>query len=108
MRSTFLKGTLILQRWRQYERACKNQTANELVFISLKFTILFVYLFFNKGDYISVSNPEGNFKKSQVQTSEDLFLLAAGTGFTPMVKLLDFALTEVSCLRYVLFLWFNP
>ncbi|XP_064912517.1 cytochrome b5 reductase 4 isoform X1 [Columba livia] len=51
------------------------------------------------GDYISVSNPEGNFKKSQVQTSEDLFLLAAGTGFTPMVKLLDFALTEVSCLR---------
>ncbi|NXH78353.1 NB5R4 reductase, partial [Hydrobates tethys] len=56
------------------------------------------------GDYISVSNPEGNFKKSQVQTSEDLFLLAAGTGFTPMVKLLNFALTEVSCLRYVSFL----
>lgn len=60
--------------------------------------------FFNKGDYISVSNPEGNFKKSQVQTSEDLFLLAAGTGFTPMVKLLNFALTEVGCLRYVRFL----
>ncbi|NWX11387.1 NB5R4 reductase, partial [Caloenas nicobarica] len=59
------------------------------------------------GDYISVSNPEGNFKKSQVQTSEDLFLLAAGTGFTPMVKLLDFALTEVSCLRTVKLIFFN-
>ncbi|NXL64476.1 NB5R4 reductase, partial [Chordeiles acutipennis] len=59
------------------------------------------------GDYISVSNPEGNFKKSQVQTSEDLFLLAAGTGFTPMVKLLNLALTEVSCLRTVKLIFFN-
>ncbi|NXE04969.1 NB5R4 reductase, partial [Lophotis ruficrista] len=59
------------------------------------------------GEYISVSNPEGNFKKAQVQTSEDLFLLAAGTGFTPMVKLLNFALTEVSCLRTVKLIFFN-
>uniref|UniRef100_A0A672TMV2 Cytochrome b5 reductase 4 n=1 Tax=Strigops habroptila TaxID=2489341 RepID=A0A672TMV2_STRHB len=59
------------------------------------------------GDCISVSNPEGSFKKSQVQTSEDLFLLAAGTGFTPMVKLLNFALTEVSCLRTVKLIFFN-
>ncbi|XP_010118606.1 PREDICTED: cytochrome b5 reductase 4, partial [Chlamydotis macqueenii] len=59
------------------------------------------------GDYISVSNPEGNFKKSQVQTSEELFLLAAGTGFTPMVKLLNFALAEVSCLRTVKLIFFN-
>uniref|UniRef100_A0A8B9EV78 Cytochrome b5 reductase 4 n=1 Tax=Amazona collaria TaxID=241587 RepID=A0A8B9EV78_9PSIT len=59
------------------------------------------------GDYISVSSPEGSFKKSQVQTSEDLFLLAAGTGFTPMVKLLNFALTEVSCLRTVKLIFFN-
>ncbi|KAM6433444.1 cytochrome b5 reductase 4-like [Rhynochetos jubatus] len=59
------------------------------------------------GDYISVSNPEGNFKKPQVQTSEELFLLAAGTGFTPMVKLLNFALTAVSCLRTVKLIFFN-
>ncbi|NXB93349.1 NB5R4 reductase, partial [Vidua chalybeata] len=59
------------------------------------------------GDYISVSNPEGNFKKSQVQTSEDLLLLAGGTGFTPMVKLLNFALTEVICLRTVKLIFFN-
>ncbi|NXF10803.1 NB5R4 reductase, partial [Smithornis capensis] len=59
------------------------------------------------GDCISVSNPEGNFKKSQVHTSEDLILLAGGTGFTPMVKLLNFALTEVSCLRTVKLIFFN-
>ncbi|NWI97912.1 NB5R4 reductase, partial [Pitta sordida] len=59
------------------------------------------------GDCISVSNPEGNFKKSQVQASEDLILLAGGTGFTPMVKLLNFALTEVSCLRTVKLIFFN-
>ncbi|NXM34326.1 NB5R4 reductase, partial [Oxyruncus cristatus] len=59
------------------------------------------------GDYISVSNPEGNFKKSQVQALEDLILLAGGTGFTPMVKLLNFALTEVSCLRTVKLIFFN-
>ncbi|NWR33785.1 NB5R4 reductase, partial [Tachuris rubrigastra] len=59
------------------------------------------------GDYISVSNPEGNFKKSQVQASEDLILLAGGTGFTPMVKLLSFALTEVSCLRTLKLIFFN-
>ncbi|NWT21601.1 NB5R4 reductase, partial [Vireo altiloquus] len=59
------------------------------------------------GDYIFVSNPEGNFKKSQVQTSEDLILLAGGTGLTPMVKLLNFALTEVSCLRTAKLIFFN-
>ncbi|NXP28176.1 NB5R4 reductase, partial [Scytalopus superciliaris] len=59
------------------------------------------------GDYISVSNPEGYFNKSQVQTSEDLILLAGGTGFTPMVKLLNFALAEVSCLRTVKLIFFN-
>ncbi|NXF90507.1 NB5R4 reductase, partial [Eubucco bourcierii] len=63
--------------------------------------MIFFFLNGNEGDYIPVSNPEGNFKKSQVQTSEDVFLLAAGTGFTPMVKVLSFALAEVSCLRYV-------
>ncbi|NXN97104.1 NB5R4 reductase, partial [Rhinopomastus cyanomelas] len=59
------------------------------------------------GDSISLSSPEGNFKKSQIGSSEDLFLLAAGTGFTPMVKLLNLALTEVSCLRTVKLIFFN-
>ncbi|NWW48863.1 NB5R4 reductase, partial [Pedionomus torquatus] len=59
------------------------------------------------GDCISVSNPEGNFKKSRLHNLEDLFLLAAGTGFTPMVKLLNLALAEVRCLRTVKLLFFN-
>uniref|UniRef100_A0A6I8N692 Cytochrome b5 reductase 4 n=2 Tax=Ornithorhynchus anatinus TaxID=9258 RepID=A0A6I8N692_ORNAN len=59
------------------------------------------------GDYVSVSSPEGNFKKSQLQAIEDLFLLAAGTGFTPMVKLLNYALTNITSLRKVKLLFFN-
>ncbi|KAJ6665800.1 hypothetical protein lerEdw1_001272 [Lerista edwardsae] len=59
------------------------------------------------GDYISVSNPEGNFRKAQVEVVEDLFLLAGGTGFTPMVKLLNYVLTNSSCLRTVKLMFFN-
>ncbi|XP_074844959.1 cytochrome b5 reductase 4 [Carettochelys insculpta] len=59
------------------------------------------------GDSISVSNSEGTFKKSQVEAVEDLFLLAAGTGFTPMVKLLNYVLTNVSTLRIVKLMFFN-
>ena len=59
------------------------------------------------GDYVSVSNPEGNFKISQFQELEDLFLLAAGTGFTPMVKVLSYALTNIPSLRKVKLMFFN-
>ncbi|XP_025894248.1 cytochrome b5 reductase 4 [Nothoprocta perdicaria] len=59
------------------------------------------------GDCISISNPEGNFRKSQVEAVEDLVLLAAGTGFTPMVKVLSFALTEVVSLRTAKLIFFN-
>ncbi|XP_037375941.1 cytochrome b5 reductase 4 isoform X2 [Talpa occidentalis] len=59
------------------------------------------------GDFVSVSNPEGNFKISQLQELEDLFLLAAGTGFTPMVKILNYALTNIPSLRKVKLMFFN-
>ncbi|KAM6460669.1 cytochrome b5 reductase 4 isoform 1-T1 [Liasis olivaceus] len=59
------------------------------------------------GDYISLSNPEGNFRKSQIEDVEDLFLLAGGTGFTPMVKLLSYALTHSATLRAVKMMFFN-
>lgn len=59
------------------------------------------------GDFVSISNPEGNFKISQFQELEDLFLLAAGTGFTPMVKMLNYALTNISSLRKVKLMFFN-
>ncbi|KAM5256899.1 cytochrome b5 reductase 4 [Ctenodactylus gundi] len=59
------------------------------------------------GDFVSVSSPEGNFKISKLQELEDLFLLAAGTGFTPMVKILNYALTNISSLRKVKLMFFN-
>ncbi|XP_066468583.1 cytochrome b5 reductase 4 isoform X2 [Tiliqua scincoides] len=59
------------------------------------------------GEYISVSNPEGNFRKMQAEVVEDLFLLAGGTGFTPMVKLLNYVLTRSGCLRTVKLMFFN-
>ncbi|XP_077018466.1 cytochrome b5 reductase 4 isoform X1 [Tamandua tetradactyla] len=59
------------------------------------------------GDFVSVSSPEGNFRKSRFQELEDLFLLAAGTGFTPMVKILNYALTNIPSLRKVKLMFFN-
>ncbi|XP_011920360.1 PREDICTED: cytochrome b5 reductase 4 isoform X5 [Cercocebus atys] len=59
------------------------------------------------GDFVSVSSPEGNFKISKFQELEDLFLLAAGTGFTPMVKILNYALTDIPSLRKVKLIFFN-
>ena len=59
------------------------------------------------GDFISVSGPEGNFKVSKLQEVEDLFLLAAGTGFTPMVTVLNYALSHMSSLRKVKLMFFN-
>ncbi|XP_047414574.1 cytochrome b5 reductase 4 isoform X1 [Sciurus carolinensis] len=59
------------------------------------------------GDFVPVSSPEGNFKISKLQEVEDLFLLAAGTGFTPMVKILNCALINTPSLRKVKLMFFN-
>ncbi|KAM4692862.1 cytochrome b5 reductase 4 [Discoglossus pictus] len=59
------------------------------------------------GDYISVSNPQGNFRKEQVEAVEDIFLLAAGTGLTPMVKLLMHILSSAYTLRKAKLIFFN-
>ncbi|XP_054425647.1 cytochrome b5 reductase 4 [Pteronotus mesoamericanus] len=59
------------------------------------------------GDFVSVSSPEGNFKISQFQELEDLFLLAAGTGFTSMIKILNYALNNIPSLRKAKLMFFN-
>ncbi|CAH2249281.1 cytochrome b5 reductase 4 isoform X2 [Pelobates cultripes] len=59
------------------------------------------------GDYIAVSNPQGNFKMSQIEKVEDIFFLAAGTGLTPMVKLLRHVLSYHHSLRKAKLLFFN-
>ncbi|XP_040205979.1 cytochrome b5 reductase 4 isoform X2 [Rana temporaria] len=59
------------------------------------------------GDNILMSNPRGCFKTSQVDEVEDIFLLVAGTGFTPTVKLLNHVLNGSNTLRKVKLIFFN-
>lgn len=59
------------------------------------------------GDHASVSSPQGCFKMAQIEGVEDIFLVAAGTGFTPMVKLLKHILSSSSSLRKVKLVFFN-
>ncbi|XP_075124358.1 cytochrome b5 reductase 4 isoform X2 [Leptodactylus fuscus] len=59
------------------------------------------------GDQISISSPQGCFRMAQTEGMEDIFLVAAGTGFTPMVKLLQNVLSSCSSLRKVKLIFFN-
>ncbi|XP_053317320.1 cytochrome b5 reductase 4 [Spea bombifrons] len=59
------------------------------------------------GDYISISSPQGDFRMSQTGNVEDVFLLSAGTGITPMIQLLGHVLHNVSNLRKVKLIFFN-
>eukprot|EP00062_Callorhinchus_milii_P022192 gi/632979712/ref/XP_007906622.1/ PREDICTED: cytochrome b5 reductase 4 [Callorhinchus milii] len=59
------------------------------------------------GDSVSVSNPEGSFRCSQMKGKAELLLLAAGTGFTPMINVIRFALKESCCLRKIRLIFFN-
>ncbi|XP_018412128.1 PREDICTED: cytochrome b5 reductase 4 [Nanorana parkeri] len=59
------------------------------------------------GDFILMSNPQGCFSTSQVDEVEDIFLLVAGTGFTPTVKLLRHVLNHSNILRKVKLIFFN-
>ncbi|XP_068137685.1 melanocortin-2 receptor accessory protein 2 isoform X3 [Hyperolius riggenbachi] len=60
------------------------------------------------GDDILVSNPQGCFRPSQADGIEDIFLLAAGTGFTPFAKLLTCILNSSPKLnRKVKLIFFN-
>ncbi|MGH0131943.1 UNVERIFIED_CONTAM: hypothetical protein FKN15_015745 [Acipenser sinensis] len=53
-----------------------------------------------KGDSLYASNPEGQFSTSRLQGVTTLYLLAAGTGFTPMTKLIQYALKDLDGLRF--------
>ncbi|XP_077145910.1 cytochrome b5 reductase 4 isoform X1 [Ranitomeya variabilis] len=59
------------------------------------------------GDHVSVSGPEGCFRMTQIEGMEDIFLVAAGTGLTPMVRLLKNVLSNSSSLRKVKLIFFN-
>ncbi|KAM4041424.1 cytochrome b5 reductase 4 isoform 2-T2 [Anomaloglossus baeobatrachus] len=59
------------------------------------------------GDHVSVSGSEGCFKITQIESMEDIFLVAAGTGLTPMVRLLKNVLSNSASLRKVKLIFFN-
>ncbi|XP_071998127.1 cytochrome b5 reductase 4 isoform X1 [Engystomops pustulosus] len=59
------------------------------------------------GDFVSISSPHGCFKMAQIEGMEDIFLVAAGTGFTPMVKLSQNVLSSSSSLRKLKLIFFN-
>uniref|UniRef100_A0A131XHK8 Cytochrome b5 reductase 4 n=1 Tax=Hyalomma excavatum TaxID=257692 RepID=A0A131XHK8_9ACAR len=44
------------------------------------------------GDKVDMKDTEGDFELSSLQTCQNLILLAAGTGFTPMVRLLHWGI----------------
>ncbi|XP_075718207.1 cytochrome b5 reductase 4 [Rhinoderma darwinii] len=59
------------------------------------------------GDHVYVSSPQGCFRIARIEGMEDIFLVAAGTGFTPMVKLLKNVLSSSSSLRKMKLIFFN-
>ncbi|XP_045537101.1 cytochrome b5 reductase 4 isoform X1 [Papilio machaon] len=60
------------------------------------------------GSHVTVSGPYGNFKLQKLKTVRKLFLIAAGTGITPMLGLLKFMLSRSNprCERVTL-IFFN-
>ncbi|XP_071390917.1 cytochrome b5 reductase 4 isoform X2 [Centroberyx affinis] len=59
------------------------------------------------GDHISVSGPEGPFSLRPLRDVTHLYLLAAGTGFTPMARLIRLALQDLGTIRKTKLLFFN-
>lgn len=59
------------------------------------------------GDPISVSGPEGSFSLRPLHDVTDLYLIAAGTGFTPMARLIQTSLRDIEAIRKTKLLFFN-
>lgn len=59
------------------------------------------------GDHISVSSPEGTFSLRPLRDVTHLYLLAAGTGFTPMARLIRLSLQEMDSISKTKLLFFN-
>lgn len=59
------------------------------------------------GDHLLVSGPEGPFSVRPLRDVTHLYLLAAGTGFTPMARLLHLSLQDLAAIRQTKLLFFN-
>uniref|UniRef100_A0A8C7CLH6 Cytochrome b5 reductase 4 n=1 Tax=Oncorhynchus kisutch TaxID=8019 RepID=A0A8C7CLH6_ONCKI len=61
----------------------------------------------NIGDHLSVSSPDGPFSLRLLREVTHLYLLAAGTGFTPMARVIRLALQDLGSLRKTKLMFFN-
>ncbi|KAJ8354139.1 hypothetical protein SKAU_G00217060 [Synaphobranchus kaupii] len=61
----------------------------------------------NIGDSLSISGPEGPFSVRLLCEVTHLYLLAAGTGFTPMARLIRLALLEMGAIGKTKLIFFN-
>ncbi|XP_036442195.1 cytochrome b5 reductase 4 isoform X1 [Colossoma macropomum] len=59
------------------------------------------------GASLSISSPDGPFTLRSLRDVTHLYLLAAGTGFTPMARLLRLALQDLSSVRKTKLMFFN-
>lgn len=60
------------------------------------------------GGCVSVSGPEGPFSLRPLRDVTHLYLLAAGTGFTPMARLIQLALQDGDTIKWGLFVASEP
>uniref|UniRef100_A0A8C5BC73 Cytochrome b5 reductase 4 n=1 Tax=Gadus morhua TaxID=8049 RepID=A0A8C5BC73_GADMO len=59
------------------------------------------------GDHLMVSGPEGPFSLRPLRDVTHLYLLAAGTGFTPMARLIQLSLQDLGSIKSTKLLLFN-
>ncbi|XP_039476172.1 cytochrome b5 reductase 4 isoform X1 [Oreochromis aureus] len=59
------------------------------------------------GDRVAVSSPEGTFSLRPLRDVTNLYLIAAGTGFTPMARLIRAALEDIETIGNTKLLFFN-
>ncbi|XP_035223745.1 cytochrome b5 reductase 4-like isoform X2 [Stegodyphus dumicola] len=60
-----------------------------------------------KGGYMMLSNYSGNFPEELLKNSESIVMLAAGTGITPMIKIIHWVSIMQDKKRTLLLLFFN-
>jgi cytochrome-b5 reductase len=49
-----------------------------------------------KGDTIEMSSYEGTFDLTRIDLCQTLILIAAGTGLTPMIRILNYAIKQIN------------
>uniref|UniRef100_A0A671PWF3 Cytochrome b5 reductase 4 n=1 Tax=Sinocyclocheilus anshuiensis TaxID=1608454 RepID=A0A671PWF3_9TELE len=59
------------------------------------------------GSSLSVGGPEGSFTMRVLRDVTHLYMLAAGTGFTPMARLIRLALQDLTSIRKTKLMFFN-